>query len=263
MKIMKKIFYLLIISVIFGCVSRNYDYYERPTIHKIVREPLPQWFYELPSENFIVGISQKTADEKNNIEAAKQEAAVTMSRNKASFTVNNFAERNSEDIMKSGKAELKINVSFSPTETNRIFSQLKLVDKTTYFDYFIALFSVSETLLDENSERKYYLFAPDWLAKNKILPTASGLNIYAAATSANLIDAWEKAAENARLQAADYLEKNVEGLVKSNNEEIDKLIALETNKIVGNLIIARSYIQTEMKNSLVGYKVYLEMEMKK
>ena len=261
---MKKIFfYFTAFVLVFGCASSDYFYYERSPVHKIVGEPLPEWVYKLPEGNFVIGISRKTADKEEMIDAAKQMAAVIMSRNKASFTVDKSAYRNSEDIMKSGKAQLKINVSFSPKETEKIYSELKMADQTFYFNYFIALFSTSEITLNDDYKKKNYLPEPSWLAENKITKENHKLKTYVSATSSDLIIAWEKAAEKARLQIADYLEKNVEGLVKSKNEEIEKLITLETNKIIGNLRISRSYIRTEMKDSLIGYTVYLEMEMKR
>ncbi len=264
---MQKIINLILILFFFviGCSAPNYyEYYEKESVHKIEMEKLPEWVYNLPVEgDYVVGISKKSFEKEKMIESAKQMAAVSKSRNTGSFAIEKFASKDSEDILKEGKVKFRLNVSSSPKEIENIFDNLNLVDETFFFDYYLGLFSTKRNDVEDVYKKKYISNQPEWFSGEKIKIEEKIIFSYSFASSYDLIIAWEKAAEQTRLAIANYLEKEVQGIVESTNENIEKIIALETAKKIEKMEIIRSFIISEMKDSLLSYKVFLEMKMER
>ncbi|HHE38440.1 MAG TPA: hypothetical protein ENL20_07680 [Candidatus Cloacimonetes bacterium] len=256
---------ILILFFMIGCSThRSYEYYEKESIHKIEMQKLPEWIYYLPAEgDYIVGISKKSFEKEKMVESAKQMAAVSKSRNKGSFAIEKYASKDSEYILKEGKVKFRLNVSSSPQEIEKIFDTLNLVDETFFFDYYIGLFSTKRNDIENVHKKKYIANQPEWFSEEKIKIEGNTIFSYSSTSSYDLIVAWEKASEQTRLEIANYLEKEVQGMVESTNENIEKIIALETAKKIENMTITRSYIISEMKNSLLSYKVFLEMKMER
>ena len=151
-----KISLMMLIGLMFtGCSNDIIIHNIQQPEKRIIKESFPFWVYQIPeNENTVVGISHLTFDEKKYIEAAKQMAAVMMSRNESSFVVDKYAETNSENIIKTGKAEFKLNVSSDPQKTEELFSKLKLITSYKYNGYFIGLFSLKNLKLPEKYKKE-------------------------------------------------------------------------------------------------------------
>ncbi|MCK4311713.1 MAG: hypothetical protein KAW88_03145 [Candidatus Cloacimonetes bacterium] len=259
---MKKIVIFLIVILLFGCASQQREHWKSETIHKIETTQLPAWVYELPTEgDFIIGISRKSFEFDKMKDSAKQMAAVVKSRNTASYSIDKFASLTTEEILREGKAVFKLNVSASPEETKRIYESLQLVDETFLHDFYIALFSEMKTGIPTSYRKKYVSNFPQWYEGDKIVVESNKIISYVHSSSSNLVSAWENAAENARLEIAKYLEKEVQSALISKDEEIKKSIALETRKKLLKMKITRGYISSELRDNLRSYKVYLELVM--
>lgn len=259
---MKYIAVFFLISLILGCGSANYIEEQGTPKHKIHTESLPKWVHSLPSGiEYVVGISKLTYDEDKCIDAAKQMAAVMMSRNKSSFSIDKFAIEASEDVMQSGKASFTLNVSASPNRTNRIYNELVLIDSVKYQGNFIGLFSTMQTQLPAEYNECKVASVPD--IRPEIEETKNNIVVWTEGSSADLTTAWEKAADNGRTKIAGFLSNTVSGSVVSMNELTKKNIAVETSEIIKNLKISESFIQSELYVGLPLYRVYHKMTMEK
>jgi len=256
---------LLLVTVLFtllGCASQT-EFEEVKMIHKIEYPFLPGWVHELPAGDFVIGIARKSFDEDEMKDAAKQMAAVMKSRNEASYSIEKFASTTTEDLLLDGKAEFYLNVSASPKTTRRIYESLQVVDEEFFFDYYLALFSPQNSFIEEKLKKRFVANFPSWYEKNKISVESSQIISHASGSSFNLVNAWETAAENARLEIAKYLEKDVQTALISIDEEMEKTLALETTKKLIKMKIRRCFISSELHDNLRSYKVFMEMIMEK
>jgi len=259
---MKQIILFIIILLLISC-SSEIVLVKQPALKKMGIEPLPCWVYELPAESdYIIGVSARSFDHDSMFDAARQMAAVMKSRNKGSFTIDRFSISSGSNILREGKAVFQLNVA-EPNETLRIYESLNLIDETYLYDHYIALFSETELSIPESFCQKKIINFPDWYSKDEIIIEDEYLLSHAQDGSYNLVTAWEKTAEKARYELAKYLEKEVKSIVLSQNENIEKNIAVESTKKLVNLEITRTFIIMKNYDSLISYQVYLEIKMKK
>ena len=261
---MNKIYGIILISllVLISCQSTLQEKPGHPH-HKHYTSNNPLWLYELPvGSDYIVGISTHSQDSLAMVEAAKEMAAVMMARNTGSYTIQKSTQTDSEDHAKNGKATFNLNVG-APEEAKNNFSSLHLIDSHKLDQYFIGLFAESSKDIDPNYKKRSIRSFPKWYREKELDDTGGFVTTWVEAGSYDLGLAWEKAAEKARYQIADYLEKDVQANVINTNDDITKKIAIETTKLLTNLEITRSYIITEKIDTLYSYKVYLEMKMRK
>jgi len=259
---MKIILGSLFLLVLISC-STGIIYQERPSINKLKIEPLPCWVYELPpGTNYVIGISAKTFDRESMLDSARQMAAVMKSRNKGSFTIDKLAITSGSEFHKEGNSRFKLNVA-QPEETLNIYNSLQLVDETFLYDHYLALFSVTDVIPPESYYQKKIANFPEWYKRDEIEIGKDHVISYAKGSSYNLVNAWEKTAEKARYELAKYLEKNVQSIVLSKDENIEKKIALESAKKLVDLEISRSFIILKNFDSLISYQVYMELKMRK
>jgi hypothetical protein len=259
---MNKLLLMTLLFVLLGCASQT-EFEEIKMIHKIEYPLLPGWVYELPAGEYVIGIAQKSFDEDEMKDAAKQMAAVMKSRNEASYSIEKFASTTTEDLLRDGKAEFRLNVSASPETTQNIYETLKMVDEVFFFDYYLALFSFQNDSVAEKYKNRFVANFPDWYEKDDIKVDSLKIISHTSGSSSHLIIAWEHAAQNARLEIAKYIEKDVRSALISTDEEIEKKIAVETSKKLIRMEITRSFISSELHDNLHSYKVFLEMVMEK
>lgn len=259
---MNRLLLLTVLFVLLGCASHT-EFEEVKMIHKIEYPQLPGWVYELPAGEYVIGIARKSFDEVDMKDAARQMAAVMKSRNEASYSIEKFASTTTEDLLRDGKAEFYLNVSASPETTRSLYESLQVVDEVFFFDYYLALFSLQNDLVEKKYKNRFVANFPDWYERNRI--TVENINIisYASGSSSHLISAWESAAEIARLEIAKYIEKDVQSALISIDEEMEKLLALETTKKLIEMKIRRCFISSELHDNLRSYKVFMEIVMEK
>lgn len=259
---MKKIL-LMFVIILLGCASHKSEKVQTKIVKKIEQEALPAWVYEIPAgKDYVVGIASRTVDAEQMKDAAKQMAAIILSRNKASYTIEKAASTEKEEIGQSGSAKFKLNVSASPQETQRIYQNLQVVDETFFYDFYLALFSETPDTLAGSYTSKYITNFPDWYEADGLKIVDSQIRSYAAESSSNLVNAWQKAAETARFELAKYVEKTVQSELLSENENITRKIAIETRLKMEEMHITRSFITSELQDNLRSYKVYLEMVLR-
>jgi hypothetical protein len=259
---MRRIIILFFLFLLIGC-SSQFPVKNSPVMKKMELNALPCWIYELPAEgDYVIGISTRSFDEFSMQESARQMAAIIRSRNKSSFTINKFARTSGSDNLKEGNTLFQLNVA-EPEKTRKVFENLKLIDETFLFDNYIALFSETENSIDESYCKKQVMNFPQWFKEDKLTVTDTEILSCSKAGSYNLATAWEKAAEKARFQLAEYLEKDVQSSVISNNEVIEKQIAIESTRKLIDISIPRSFIILKNIDSLISYEVYLELRMNK
>ncbi len=251
---------IIMLLILLGCASQT-EYEEVKMIHKIEYPQLPGWVYELPAGEYVIGIARKSFDEDEMKDAAKQMAAVMKSRNEASYSIEKFASTTTEDLLRDGKAEFRLNVSASPETTRRLYESLQVIDEVFFFDCYLALFSLQKDNVTEKYKKRFVANFPDWYEKDKISVESSQIISYATGSSFNLVNAWESAAENARLEIAKYVEKDVQTALISRDEKMEKSLALETTKKLIEMKLRRCFISSELKDNLRSYKVFMEMAM--
>lgn len=259
---MKKYGLLLIVLFLVSCSTTKRAEPQARTVYKIEQESLPAWLYELPPQgDFVIGIAFRSFDVDAMKEDAKQRAAIIHSRNKASYAISKSASRSTDNFLMDGRAKFTLNVSI-PEETMAIYEQLKLVDDYIFNEYFLGLYTQTEQTLPEQYKVYQSLPLPQWCSQTGLVVEGDVIRYYISESSADLVSAWGRASETARLKIAEYLEIRIQSDVTSIDDRTKKDIALETRKKINDLIIQRSYITSQMRDNLRSYKVYMEMRTK-
>ncbi len=258
---MKKIFLILFVFILLvSCASPKPEVDHPKVIKKIEQAALPGWAYQLPSAgNYVIGIAARSIYEDQMKDAAKQMAAVGLSRSKSSYTISKSAATTAEEFLTGGSASFKLIVSSSPQETERIYQNLELIDEEFYYGFYLALFSEKKTVLSENYKMRHVASFPDWYENDGLKIENNTIYSYASESSSDLITAWKKAAEKAQFEIGNYLEKEVQSILLSENDNVTTKIAIETRLKLTKMEVERSYITSELNDNLRSYKVYLEM----
>ncbi len=259
MKYLKKFFqrsFFIVFLTFLGCLSPEPYIYRQTFIDRIKHPALPGWLTDQVPENCVIGIARKTSDHEKMQSAAKQMASIEHSRNHASITIEKKSSRTEDDPQLSGKAEFKLNVSASPQKAKKILSRLILQDSTFLFDYYICLFSLGDQNIATKLKEAKVVKSPKYFGQNLLVQNDNSLIFHSTARSSDLIKAWQKAAENARLEISKYYEKEVQTVLINKSERITKDIVLETKRILSNLKIEKSFISSETRDNLQIFKVY-------
>lgn len=264
---MKKslITFLLTFLIIAGCAHKK-NLPEEPVIKEKIRTvQVPQWFIDLPSGDYAIGISKLSIRNLEMKTAAFQNAVVQFCRNQSSFIVNKKALRETE-LSLSGNADFQVVVNSNPQLLRTISEELVLIDEFWFYDNYIGLFGLQETEIDKSLIELSYSDDP-----NKDIPgwyhyelqKESGIiNATVRADSYSLESAWQKALDNARLKLAAFLETDVSSSVYHINEKMDKLITLETTRKMENIQVKRCFVKRYLGSGGPGYAVYIETGMK-
>ncbi len=251
----------------FGCSSNKVSKEEKiekskTTIYKPENVKVPKWIFErLETGDFVIGISPKSFNYDKMVDAARGMAAVIKGRNIGSYSISKYASQSvGED---DAYAEFELNVSSSIEEVKRFGDSLILIDETYLYGFFIGLYSMKDCEVEKDFVSISELTEPEWISEEKLIVTDEKILSKAFATSIHLDIAWEEAAGNARIEMGKFLEKNVQGLLKSTDEKIDKTVAVETTIKTCKMNITRSHIVANMRDGLFSYKVFIEMKMER
>ncbi len=257
----KLIILLLSLFVIVGCATQN-KIYKQETQDVFEIPSLPKWVNSAP-DNFVVGISRKSMNHDDMKDSARQMATVMESRNHASYTIEKYASTSNEEILKSNVTKFKLNVSSSPQHTEQIYNSLILVDSSEALGYFFGLFSMTSSEVQSSDKKGNIQRLPEYYDIDKLMISNNAITCFRTESSASLVHAWEKAAEEARFEIAKYLEKQVQSVIINTDEITEKRIALETAEKLSQMKLKASYITTELKDNLRLFKVYHELEIAK
>ncbi len=243
-----------------GCASHKPEVKQPQIIKKIEQVSLPGWVFHLPpAGNYVIGIAARSFYEDQMKDAAKQMAAIIHSRNKASYAISKKASTTTDDYLRDGVAAFQLNVS-SPDETWKTYGNLQLVDEVFFHEFYLALFAEDTFAIDESYKDQILVITPSWYENEGLIVEEQTVKYHILESSSDLIAAWGRATEKARLQIAEYLQKNVQGRVLSENEQITKDVAIESRQKLKDLQISRSFISSELTDNLRSYKVYLEIK---
>ena len=258
----RNLIFALIVFFFQGCISQMDKPIEPIKENNLNPASLSAWINQLPGDNFVIGIAKKTNDANRMIESAKQMAAVMMNRNKNSFVIKNYAMIEKENLTKSGSAKFELNVG-STKDLQKIYEKLELVDYSIAYGYFLGLFSIDGRDVSNKTKIENPLEKPSWFDEGIFSDGENTVICHTKATSYNLVTAWEKAAEKSRQKFAEYITKNVQSVILSNNEQIRADVAVETRLMLKNLQINKSYFVPHCKNGIWRFDVYFEMIMEK
>jgi len=257
---MKKFIWLILIIFLVSCASHKNQISVTPkaNFEDKMQAPLPSWMHKIP-QKAVVGIAPLKSDKESSIDAARKMAAVFSNRNRASIVISKMGNREAEDDLADMQVKFRMNVG-DPLQAQKIYEQLELKAETKLHNYFIGLFAPAEIKLGLSGNIKTSSKVPTWYQYGSLEDENGVVTCQTMGSSADLVRAWEKAAENGRLRIAEYLEKHVQGLLASHNQNIDKYISVETAQNVGAFKILRSSVQVCYKDHLLSYKVYMEMQ---
>jgi hypothetical protein len=246
---------VLTLLILTNCGNSNQIILQERPNKSVILDSHPRWLYQLPdTENYVIGLSQLSTNEEECQESAKQMASVMKSRNSSSFVIDKFAQKTNTDIMKSGEAKYKLNVSSVPEKAEKYYENLELKDEYKFSGFYIGLYSLIQQDVPAKCKDKIIMQIPEH--EQNIIETDQGIIVRAESSSADLVAAWEKAGENARTEIAKYISSKVVGSLLSDDEIIKKNIALETTVETGSMQIMESYIQSEIYDGLPSYRVF-------
>jgi len=257
---MKKIMWFLLIILLAGCSASSKPTIKspQPNLEENMQADLPGWVHIIPP-GMVVGIAPNTANKENSVDAACKMAAVFSNRNRSSILISKMGNRDAEDDLADVQVKFRMNVG-DPKRAQKEYENLILIDEAKLHNYFIGLFAPVETEVGKLLNVKTTSGVPLWFQKGKLQDDEGVVTCHEIGSSADFVRAWEKAAENGRLRIAEYLEKHVQGLLASHNNNIDKYISVETAKNVDSFKILRSAVQVCYQDHLLSYKVYMEVQ---
>jgi hypothetical protein len=272
-----------VIGLALSCSHTN-NYHRRivqqPSVMTQIPLTLPSWLIKLPdNENLVIGIAKTTNDSLDMANVAREMATVQYARNLSSYNINKHIQAKiySEDIVDEEKRSVIFQVS-DPHQIREIYERLGLVE---YFilhkSYFVGLFrynNISQTVPvgvaaneSQASTLLYKSEQPDWYKENTIIVSENEITSHQLATSACLIDAWETANQDSRLELANYYSLNVQSIL--DNESIEgierqrQVVALETLYNLKNIQPRRHYISAFYLDNNIHYRVFVELLLSK
>ena len=279
----KLLILIFIVGLVLSCSQTN-NYHRRivqqPPVITHIPLTLPSWLMELPdNENVVIGIAKTTSDSLDMAYVAKEMGTVQYARNLSSYNINKYIQAKiySEDIADEEKRSVIFQVS-DPHQIWEIFERLELVE---YFilhkSYFVGLFKYIESphknsvdMAFNKAQAQTYPTSskqPDWYQENTIIVSENEITSHQMATSACLIDAWESANQDARLELANYYSLNVQSIL--DNESIEgierqrQVVALETLYNLRNIQPRRHHISAFYIDNNIHYKVFVELTLGK
>ena len=264
---MRRLFLILIIiPLLTGCASqpRKAVIPEAPVGRYL---KIPQWFINIPEGDFTFGFAKLTVNKEAMMISALQDATVTYCRNHNCYVVNKRAIRDTQIGAGSGEQEFQVIVSSEPQQLYDIRDRLQLLDYFWFYDNFIGIYSLDHSLVDSTRveiwcDESNTQSVPDWYYGDlKVEDKQVYCDVYA--ISSELIDAWQKAIDEGRVQLAGYNKIKVDASVWHINDERDKLISLETSLKMNQIEIDKIYFRRYYGSGGPAYSVWLRMSMEK
>ncbi len=253
---------------------------ENPFATASVLTPLSEWLVSFPEgDNLTIGVSKVTRDWSDMYKTAREMATVQYARNLSSFNIDKYIiiQNLYGDIARDQVRSYIFQVS-DAKELWRIHDRLELLRcYMLHNSYLIALFQLQDEPVANDSLYQERIIeptfnvdsispeVPDWYEKNEIIVTTDYLYSISSASSACLVDAWDKASKGARHSFANYFSITVGSVLDnaelSESERQKNVIALETLYNLRDIELSRSYISTAFRDNNLRYTVYIEMKM--
>ena len=253
-----KILRLILLLSLVSCAHQAH--FQKDNLYSISYSELffPRWFIEFPQDtNLSIGISYKS----NNsamIESAKENAAIFYCRNKASVAIDKYAQNYQN------RASFSLNVSANPDELVRIKKSFTLVDSFFVNENFVGLFSIANSSISDELKEivsNHTQSKPDWYKNNGVHVVDNRFYCTAHSSSSSLMNAFNKASQQARLDISSFLQSEVNSELLIRNKYLSKFVSIETDSIIENFQLESCYVSFLLEDSLPSYHVYLKMSI--
>lgn len=226
----------------------------------------PSWLFQIPKGPYVVGISWSDGMIGTGAEdSAREHAAVSLSRNHASFVVDksiivSLSEQRELDWNQVG---YNVVVSANLQAMHDAYANLKLVDSYDKNGYFIGLFSYNTASVDSDLKPMTHGSLPAWAKGNDI--STDSKNVFGVGSShqAYLMDAWSEAQENALKAVGKYRLQNIMGRILAIDDMLEKSIAMETVTQSNHVYLDKAWIVHIRNHQTSSYRVYLRLMAEK
>ncbi len=225
----------------------------------------PAWLFDIPKGQYVVGIAWADGMTGSGAEdAAREFAAVSISRNNASFVVDKsiivtLSEQRELDWNQVG---YNVVVSADPQIMHHAFANLHLVEKYEKNGYFIGLFNYGAAAVNTEIEAMGKDLPP-WARGNDISADQDAVYGVGVSTQAYLMDAWFEAQENALKSIGKYRLQNVLGRILAINDRLEKAVAMETVTQSNHSYLDKAHIVHIRNHQTSSYRVYLRLSSEK
>ena len=263
---------LLFALLLFASCARSFDT-PPPQERSVIRHgsfDAPAWLWNLPQGKYAIGIAWEDGMFGSGArEAAKEFAAVSLSRNRGSFVVDksmivSLAAERTIDWQQVG---YNLVVSADTDYLHYAHTHLREVDSYSINGYLICLYNLADqedtpiiTAAQKTRRQMTESSMPAWCSAPE-LSTDSG-KVYSVASShqANLIDAIFHAQEQALKQMGRYRLQNVLSRVLATESMLEKAVAMET--VVENQPswIDGIFVLSVRHNHTPSYRVFIRLK---
>lgn len=262
---MKKLLLIILVFLtIFGCAFSGRDDYKTKQKDKKFNNIiiLPEWFFNLPDEDMVIGISLYETDIRRMIEAAKQDAAIQLTKNKSTIIISKRASIDDATSDELQSRELEYDIIGDKKLLWKNYERLSLIDSHILFkNYYIALFStkpvkgISNKLISNNG-----LNRPAWFkAEGLVVNDKADIGYFATAEASSLISAYNTALQKGRIAIGQYLEKEIKAMDKTANYLTERVITEETIERLNNISAQKVFVTSKLQKGKLVYTVFIEM----
>ena len=260
---MKKIIYLFVILILFnGCTITIKKSNNAPKKKKQAKTiELPAWFWELPNNNCVIGISYFENDVHRMIEAAKQDAAIQMTKSKSAIIISKRASIDTFDESNEKIREVDYDVVGNKKLLRKNYNELSLIESTIIFNnYYIALFSTKPVKnLNNKIVSNFDKTKPDWFRNKGLVTKNNNVFFYSKASSSSLDNAFNKCLQKGRMSIGRYLKKEIKAMDKDTNNFTKRVFSQETIKRLNNITYLKNFVTYSKIDGKMKYTVFMKI----
>ncbi|MDZ4121641.1 MAG: hypothetical protein U1C33_04430 [Candidatus Cloacimonadaceae bacterium] len=268
----KLLFLILLASLLLLSCSTSSQYYDIEEISPIqnISFDASAWFWKIPQGPYAIGIAWDDGMFGSGaLEAAREYAAVSLSRNKGSFVVDKsmIVSLAAERTIDWQQAGYELVVSADTAFLHYANAHLVQVDSYAINGYLICLFYLPETnfgnakpKVDSAIRPMQVLSFPSWCSDPELSTNDS--NVYSVASShqASLIDAIFFAQEKALKQLGRYRLQNVVSRVLATDSMLEKAIAMETVTQNKHTMIDQIFVYHIKIDNTPSYRAFIRLK---
>ncbi|MEA1972197.1 MAG: hypothetical protein U9N34_02730 [Candidatus Cloacimonadota bacterium] len=256
---MKRLFYIFLLLLLFGCMKPTLQIKKKVRKKKNTIINLPHWFWELPNNDCVIGISFVESDIHRMIEAAKQDAAIQITKSKSAIIVSKRASLEYSDGDK--MREVEYDIIGSKKLLRNSYNKLSLIESAILFNnYYIALFSTRPiSKLKNNQISNKNMIAPNWFKKEGLEIKKKQILYFSKSTSHTLDKAFSKCLQKGRMSIGRYLKKEIKAMDKDNNTQSKRVFTQKTIKRLENISYQKNFISYNEIDGKMKYTVFMKI----
>lgn len=276
---MKKVFILttltiVLIIMLFTSCSKNKQVEPEqkgiaiPTISKTTYSVIniPAWLMLPPDGNVAYGIAVDSNNKKHSpLNAAKEFAAVSLSRNHGSFIVDKSAllSLSEQKEIDYKKVDFNVVVSSDTTYLNSAVKELKPIAETSFHGYRILLMGKEDHEVNNDIIQASVSNTPAWCKNQQTFEEDGFVYVIGTSADANLALAWKNAQESALRKLAQYRLLNVMGILNATDNQTQKAMLIETVAKNTDASFAKNWVFHKQVNNASSYSVFIMLKAKK